>query len=140
MKDYEKLEVWQWAHEFTLEVYAITKSFPKEELFGLTSQLRRSSASIAANIAEGCGRDSDADFKRFLDIAYGSASESSYHLRLARDLGYCGAADFEKLNAKLASVRKMLGALIRILKSDRQPTVAESRSPKADRRSPSADG
>lgn len=125
MKDYEKLEVWQWAHDFTLDVYAITKSFPKEELFGLVSQLRRASASIAANIAEGCGRDTDADFKRFLDIAYGSAAESSYHLRLARDLGYIAVTDYEKLSTKIASIRKMLAALIRKLKADRRQPIAD---------------
>jgi four helix bundle protein len=69
MQDFKNLKVWQKSHELTLEIYKVTASFPKEELFGLTSQIRRASSSISANIAEGCGRQSDADFARFLQIA-----------------------------------------------------------------------
>ena len=88
MKDFRRLDVWQKAHRLTLEVYRLTKSFPLDERFGLTSQMRRCSASIAANIAEGCGRGSNAEFHRFLQMAMGSASELEYHLLLSRDLGY----------------------------------------------------
>ena len=78
MQDFRQLRVWQLAHELTLDVYRITKSFPKDEQYGLTSQLRRCSSSIAANIAEGCGRGSDSEFARFLQIAMGSACEFEY--------------------------------------------------------------
>src|SRR5882757_5230038 len=88
MKDFKELKVWSKAHEMTMSVYRATRSFPKEELYGLTSQLRRAAASIGANIAEGCGRRSDGEFTRFLQIARGSASEIEYHFMLARDLHY----------------------------------------------------
>ena len=87
MKDFYGLKVWHKAHELTLAVYQVTSTFPKSEIFGLTAQLRRSSSSIAANLAEGCGRDTDGDFRRFCSVAGGSASETEYHLLLARDLG-----------------------------------------------------
>ena len=80
MKDFRSLLVWQKYRELTLQIYNETKSFPKEELFGLTSQIRRACSSIPANIAEGCGRGTDGDFQRFLQIAFGSASEVDYHL------------------------------------------------------------
>ena len=88
MQDYRKLAVWKRAHELTLAIYACTGGFPRDEAFGLTSQLRRSAASIPANIVEGCGRDTNAEFARFLYIALGSANELEYHLLLARDLDY----------------------------------------------------
>jgi len=83
MKDFRELKVWEKAHQLTLEVYKATTIFPKDELYGLTSQIRRACASIPANIAEGCGRRGDAEFARFLGIAMGSASELDYHLLLA---------------------------------------------------------
>ena len=86
MKDFRELQVWRKAHELTLAVYQITASFPREELYGLTAQLRRAGSSIAANLAEGCGRNGDAELARFCSIAMGSASELEYHLLLARDL------------------------------------------------------
>jgi four helix bundle protein len=86
MKDFKELKVWSKAHALTLFVYGVTRTFPKDEIYGLTSQLRRSAASIAANIAEGCGRRSDGELARFLQIARGSASETEYNLLLARDL------------------------------------------------------
>jgi len=86
VKDFRELQVWRKAHELTLAVYQITASFPREELYGLTAQLRRAGSSIAANLAEGCGRNGDAELARFCSIAMGSASELEYHLLLARDL------------------------------------------------------
>src|SRR5206468_7800270 len=86
MQDFRELRVWNTAHELTLAAYQITRGFPKSELYGLTSQIRRSAASICANIAEGCGRGSRRDFARLLQIARGSASELEYHLILAADL------------------------------------------------------
>ncbi len=86
MKDFKELKVWEKAHALTLAVYQGTRCFPREEIYGLTSQLRRAASSVAANIVEGCGRRSDGEFTRFLQIARGSASELEYHLLLARDL------------------------------------------------------
>ncbi len=91
MKDFKSLKVWHKAHQLTLLVYALTRTFPREEMYGLTSQIRRAAASIPANIAEGSGRRSDGELRRFLQIARGSASELEYHLLLARDLGFLGS-------------------------------------------------
>lgn len=119
MRNFRNLSVWQKAHELPLAVYHATKSFPKEEIYGLTSQMRRSSASIAANIAEGCGRRTDADFARFVQNAFGSASELEYHLLLARDLGLLKAAEYENLFLNTVEVKKMLSGLLRKLNADR---------------------
>ena len=94
MEDFKKLKVWSKAHELTLWIYQRTRSFPKDEMYGLTSQIRRASASIGANIAEGCGRRSDAEMRRFIQIARGSASELEYHLLLANDLHFVAPDDF----------------------------------------------
>lgn len=115
MKDFRKLNVWQRAHHLTLEVYRLTKKFPKEEIYGLTSQMRRSSVSIAANIAEGCGRKTDADFCRFLVVALGSGAELEYHLLLAHDLELLNDVDFRSLQDELTVVKKMLNSFIRKL-------------------------
>ncbi|MGD0823872.1 MAG: four helix bundle protein [Terriglobales bacterium] len=88
MRNYRDLVVWEKAHRLTLAVYRNTRGFPNDERFGLTSQMRRSSASIAANLAEGCGRRSDGEMGRFIQIAMGSGAELSYHLLLAKDLGF----------------------------------------------------
>ncbi len=96
MKDFKELKVWIKAHEMTMGVYQETRSFPKEELYGLTSQIRRAAASVGANIAEGCGRRSDGELTRFLQIARGSASELEYHLLLARDLNLSGERQFSQ--------------------------------------------
>src|SRR5262249_19745894 len=109
------VEGWEKAHDLTLEVYCVTKGFPKEELFGLTSQARRASASVAANIAEGCCRSGVADFARFLQMAMGSASELDYHLLLARDLNLLGSADYEKVSAQVTEVKRMLASFIKKL-------------------------
>jgi four helix bundle protein len=86
MKNFRDLQVWHKAHELTLESYRVINSFPKQELFGLTSQIRRAAVSIAANIAEGCGKRGNGEFQRFLGIAAGSASELEYRLLFAHDL------------------------------------------------------
>lgn len=96
----------------TLEIYLLTQSFPKEEAYGITSQMRRASYSIPSNIAEGCGRESDAEFKRFLVISQGSASELEYFTILARDLGYIKQCTFSDLNDKVDKVRRSLNNLI----------------------------
>jgi four helix bundle protein len=87
VQSFRNLKVWQKAHFMTLDVYRSTKAFPKEELYGLTSQMRRAASSIGANIAEGCCKNGDRDFARFLQIAVGSAGELEYHALLAHDLG-----------------------------------------------------
>ena len=119
MKDFHELKVWQKAHQLTLVVYQITAPFPREELYGLTSQLRRSAASIPANLAEGCGRNGDAEFARFCSIALGSASELEYHLLLARDLKLIQPRDYEELAARVTELKRMLTALFQKLNADR---------------------
>ena len=119
LKDFRKQKVWMKAHDLALEVYRITEAFPKTELFGLTSQIRRACVSIPANIAEGCGRDTDADFARFLQIAMGSASELEYHLLLAHDLGFLTDSVYERLQTKTSEVKQMLTSFIKKLKADR---------------------
>ena len=89
MKDFRELKVWEKGHQLTLTSYKLTSQFPKHELFGLMSQIRRCSSSIPANIAEGCGRLGNAELHRFLQIACGSANELEYPFLLARDLGLC---------------------------------------------------
>ena len=112
MRDFHKLDVWQKSHQLTLALYRATHTFPKQEVFGLTSQMRRAVTSIPANIAEGCGRNSDADFTRFLHIAFGSASEMEFFLIVSRDLGYLSAEVYAELDGQVVEVKKMLAALI----------------------------
>ncbi len=108
MRDFRKLEVWQKAHALTLAVYQATATFPKTEMYGLTSQLRRACASIPANIAEGCGRGGDTEKARFVQIAMGSASEAEYHLLLARDLGHLDVSVYEEMVEELYQIKRML--------------------------------
>jgi len=112
MQGFRQLIVWQKAHELTVEIYTVTAQFPREELYSLTSQLKRAAASVGANIAEGCGRGSDLDFSRFLLIAMGSASELEYHLLLARDLGFLPKDAYDRLNLRTTEVKRMLASLI----------------------------
>ena len=119
MKSFRDLLVWQKAHQLTLAIYKETKSFPKEELYGLTSQIRRACASIPANIAEGCGKGSDADFSRFLQIAFGSANELEYHLLLVHDLGILESEIYRNLESELVEIKKMLASLITKIRTNR---------------------
>ena len=116
MRDYHELKVWQNAHQLTLLVYEITREFHRDERFGLTDQLRRSAASIAANLAEACGRGGN-DFGRFCQIAMGSACETEYHLELSRDLGLMTAQNWERANALVISTKRMLIGLLRTKQS-----------------------
>lgn len=118
MRDFKKLAVWQKAHPLSLGVYQATAGFPRAELYGLTSQLRRAATSIPANISEGCGRESEADFSRFLTMAMGSASELEYHLLLARDLGYLEVDMHSTLTDETTQVKRMLTGFIRRLRAD----------------------
>ena len=108
MRDFKTLNIWELSHKLTLDVYELTASFPKEELFGLTSQLRRSVASVPTNIAEGCGRNSDVDTAHFIQIAIGSLCETEYHLILACDLGYIEKTAHERFSQVIISLRKQM--------------------------------
>ncbi len=110
MLNFQKLTIWQKAHALTLEVYALTALFPKDELFGLTSQMRRSASSVPTNIAEGCGRNTKPDLKRFLTISIGSVSELEYQFILAKDLHYCSDEQFLIFSSKVIELRKMIYA------------------------------
>ena len=119
MKDFKELKVWEKAHQLALAIYKVTKGFPKEELYGLTSQIRRSCISIPANIAEGCGRSGDAEFARFLQIAMGSSSELEYHILLARDLTFFNDSTYDCLANDVIEIKRMLASFIKRLKADR---------------------
>jgi four helix bundle protein len=109
------------AHELVLELYKVTAEFPQAEVYGLTRQLRRAGVlSIPANIAEGCGRNTKIEFARFLHIAMGSASETEYHLLLARNLKFLKTSDYQQLEAQVIEVKRMLTSLIRKLTTLRQ--------------------
>jgi four helix bundle protein len=117
MQDFRNLKVWEKSHRLVLDIYRLTQNFPKEERYGLTSQIRRSAGSIPANIAEGCGRQSDVDFARFVQIALGSASELEYHIILAHDLNYLPKAEGERVISRIQEVKRMMTPLIRRLRT-----------------------
>ena len=119
MKDFRTLLVWEKAHALVLAIYQATSVFPKQELYGITSQIQRAAVSIPTNIAEGCGKDSDAELRRFFTIAMGSSSELEYLLVLSRDLGYLTQDQYQTIQNNLVEVRKMLNAFIQKLKADR---------------------
>jgi four helix bundle protein len=119
VRDFRDLKVWQKAHALTIEVYRASKDFPRDEAYGLTSQVRRASVSIAANIVEGCGRNGDAGFARFLRIALGSAAELQYHLLLAKDLGLLRPPLHSRLEADVCEVKRMVTVFMRKLTPDR---------------------
>ncbi|HXD33485.1 MAG TPA: four helix bundle protein [Pyrinomonadaceae bacterium] len=111
MRDFRELKVWGKAHSLTLEIYRCTSTFPKAEMYGLTSQLRRASSSIPANIAEGCGRGGNKELARFLQIGMGSASELEYHILLAHDLSYLQDLNYYPLQTGVVEVKRMLTSL-----------------------------
>jgi len=117
MKDFRKLKVWILAHDLTKRIYKITDGFPKAEIYGLISQLRRASVSIATNIVEGSSRGSDADFSRFVQIAIGSASEVEYLLLLSKDLSLISNPDYEQLDFDVNTLKRMLITLLKKLKA-----------------------
>jgi four helix bundle protein len=124
MRDFKKIQVWEKAHQLTLRLYKATSSFPKEEVYGLTSQIRRASASIPANIAEGCGRDSQAELARFVHIAGGSASELEYHLILAHDLGYIDDEAYPELDSAINEIKRMLNGFEKTVQSNAKRSKA----------------
>ena len=112
MQDFRQLQVWQKAHQLNLKLYEVTAAFPKSEMFGLSSQIRRAGTSITANLAEGRGRGTDADFARFVFIAMGSACELESHLELAKDLKFLTTTDYRSCLDQLIEVKRMLAGLI----------------------------
>jgi four helix bundle protein len=137
LRDFTKLAVWTRAHELTLHIYEyeLTSRFPREELYGLTSHLRRAADSIPSNIAEGCGREGDAELARFRCIFMGSASEVEYQLLLAKDLRYLHVDDHEATKAWLFEVKKMQNRLLQRLTATRRPDLG----PRAKGQEPGAD-
>jgi four helix bundle protein len=134
IKSYSELQVWQKAHELTLEVFRITEKFPRSDMFGVVSQVRRSSSSVAANIAEGFGRGTTKEFLRSLQISRGELEETRYFLHLSKDLGRISQDEFEKLNGICDSAGRLLNALGSSLRkrmsfSDQSPVTShQSRS------------
>ena len=112
MKDFRELQVWHKAHKLALEVYKVSAAFPKEEIYGLSSQIRRAAASVATNIAEGCGRGSKKELKQFLQISMGSASEVEYQILLSHELGYMDSKAYGNLDSDIQEVKKMLSCYI----------------------------
>lgn len=127
MSDYKKLKVWEDAHKFTIDIYNITKKFPNNEQYGLTSQIRRSSSSIPTNIVEGCGQLDNGNLIRFLGIAKGSAFETEYQLLLSKDLNYITNDEYKFLMAKIQSIIRRLTNLIKSLKSKNQKPKTENK-------------
>ena len=117
MRDHRKLRAFELADQLVMSVYSATRTFPKDEMFGLTSQLRRASVSIASNIVEGCARNSEADFLRFLDMAFGSVREVEYQLTIANRLEYTSSDSAEQLVNQADETARVLSGLIRSLRS-----------------------
>ncbi len=118
MKDFRNLKVWEKSHLLTLDMYKVTIGFPKEEQYGLSAQIRRSCSSIPMNISEGCGRGSNAEFGRFLQIAMGSACELEYQILLSHDLGFIKDPEYQAINGQVIQVKQMLASLISKVKSE----------------------
>ena len=122
MIDFHRLKVWAKAHELTLEIYRASSRFPKEETYGLTNQMRRAALSIPSNLAEGCGRNTQAELAQFSQVAMGSASELEYQLLLAHDLHYLDESLYQDLSAKLTEVKRMLNHFILRIRSNSKAT------------------
>ena len=118
MRNYRDLQVWSKAYALTLELYRLSRAFPKDEMYGLTAQLRRSATSIGANLAEGCGRRGNSEMARFVKIALGSASELDHHLLLSRDLGFLKVGHYERCSRELTAVRKMLTTFLSAIEDE----------------------
>jgi four helix bundle protein len=118
LQNFRNLKVWNKAHKLTLDVYRSSRSFPRDEMYGLTSQMRRAAISIGANIAEGCCRTGDLELRRFLQISMGSDSELEYELLLAGDLNLLNPGDFQRLESQVTEVKRMLAALIGKLRAE----------------------
>ncbi len=119
MKDFRQLKVWDRAHQLTLAIYQVTATFPRHETYGLTSQMRRAASSIPSNIAEGCGREGDAELSRFCLMARGSASELEYQILLARDLNIIESRQHEQLTQQAVEIKRMLTVFVQKLNAER---------------------
>ena len=115
LKNYKELKVWQKAYRLCLEIYRVTRNFPREEIYGLTSQIRRAAVSVPSNIAEGYGRQTTREYIQSLYIAYGSNCELETQILLSGDLGYIEAQNFERLQREVGDIERMLKALIKSL-------------------------
>lgn len=131
MKDFKELKVWHKAYALSLAIYEKSRNFPKEELYGLTSQLRRAAVSVGANIAEGCGRRSDGEFIRFLQIARGSVAEVEHHLLLTRDLKFLTSDVHRDLEKKVIEVQRMLTSLVTAIEQRNSGRAADAKAAKA---------
>ncbi len=118
VREFRKLKVWEKSHQLVLAIYKATAQFPNHELYGLTSQMRRAAVSIPSNIAEGCGKSSEAELARYMQISMGSTSELEYQLLLARDLAYLNPEQYENMNLRLLEIKMMLGPFIKRLHGD----------------------
>jgi four helix bundle protein len=125
MQDFTKLKVWEKAHAVAMEVYRLSGEFPRRDGIALTSQLRRAALSVPANIAEGAGKTSASEFSRYLEIALGSASETQYHLLVAKDTGLLKPEAYDNLSLRVVEVRRMLSGLIKRVRS-REPALTPS--------------
>ena len=125
MRDHTKLRAFELADEVTVLIYRATRKFPKEEIYGLTSQIRRAAVSVPSNIVEGCARESQVEYLRFLEIAFGSLRELHYQFSLAMRLGYTAEPDFTECDSKIVETEKVLSALIRSMRKTNslQPTT-----------------
>ena len=125
MQNFRNLAVWKKSHELALEIYKITEQFPRAEMFGLTSQLRRAASSVATNLAEGCGR-TQAEFARFVQISFGSANEVEYQLLLAHDLSFLDAEAYDRAQHRIIEIKRMLTSLMRTIQKDamKSPSAA----------------
>lgn len=128
MRNYRELEVWEKSHKLTLELYALSRRFPKEAVYGLTSQLRRAAVSIGANLAEGWGRRTSAELARFVRIAMGSASELDYHLLLCRDFEFISNEQYDRTVRELVRIRKMLSSLLTSIEAQIQARANAARA------------
>jgi len=118
LKDFKELSVWEKSHKLAKDIYKATSFFPREELYGLTSQIRRAGSSVPTNIAEGCGRNSETELARFFEIAMGSDSELEYLLLLTRDLNLLNSSDYTELTNKVIEVKRMLTSFIKKLRAE----------------------
>ena len=118
MRDHTKLKAFELADEVVLLIYLITRNFPKEELYGLSSQMRRAAVSVPSNIVEGCARESQAEYLRFLEIAFGSLRELHYQLGLSKRLGYSDERDIQGCESKIVETEKVLSGLLRSMRKD----------------------
>ncbi len=125
MRDHKKLRAFELADKVAVLIYQATRSFPKDEIYGLTSQMRRAAVSVPSNIVEGCARESQTEYLRFLEIAFGSIRELHYQFDLATRLGYANNSDVAECESRIVETEKVLSALIRSMRKTNslQPTA-----------------